>query len=123
MMRKSKAMTVVLLISFCLSLLAGPLWAVSPEKLRPLKDEEVAKIKDAMPTQPVAKPAKTRKMLVFWRCEGFYHGVIPVANKALEIMGEKTGAFDVTVVTDDYSVFTADTLKQFDIVCLNNTTG
>jgi len=92
MMRKSKAMTVVLLISFCLSLLAGPLWAVSPEKLRPLKDEEVAKIKDAMPT-------------------------------ALEIMGEKTGAFDVTVVTDDYSVFTADTLKQFDIVCLNNTTG
>jgi len=49
----------------------------------------------------VAQPAKTRKMLVFWRCEGFYHGVIPVANKALEVMGEKTGAFDVTVVTDD----------------------
>jgi len=123
MTRKSKAMTVVLLISFCLSLLAGPLWAASPENLRPLKDEEVARIKDAMPSKPVAQPAQARKMLVFWRCEGFYHGSIPVANKALEVMGQKTGAFDVTVVTDDYSVFTADTLKQFDIVCLNNTTN
>jgi type 1 glutamine amidotransferase len=29
----------------------------------------------------------------------------------------------VTAVTNDYSVFTADTLKQFDVVCLNNTTS
>jgi len=45
-----------------------------------------------------------------------------VVNKALEIMGKKTGTFDV-VTTDDYSVFTAEKLKQFDAVCLNNTTG
>jgi type 1 glutamine amidotransferase len=49
--------------------------------------------------------------------------VIPVANEALKIMGEKTGAFEVTAVTNDYSVFTADTLKQFDVICLNNTTS
>ena len=52
----------------------------------------------------------------------FFHTVIPVANEALKIMGEKTGAFQVTAVTDDYSVFNAETLKQFDVVCLNNTT-
>jgi type 1 glutamine amidotransferase len=46
-----------------------------------------------------------------------------VANEALKIMGEKTGAFQVTAVTNDYSVFTADTLKQFDVICLNNTTS
>jgi type 1 glutamine amidotransferase len=37
-------------------------------------------------------------------------------------MGKKTGAYEV-VVTDDYSVFTRENLKQFDAVCLNNTTG
>jgi len=121
MMRKSTTILVTLLAGFCLSL-AAPLWAESPETLRSLKNEEIARIKEAMPSKPVAQPAKTRKMLVFWRCEGFYHGVIPVANKALEIMGEKTGAFEVTAVTDDYSVFTAETLRQFDVVCLNNTT-
>jgi type 1 glutamine amidotransferase len=61
-------------------------------------------------------------MLVFWRCEGFFHKSIPVVNKALELMGEKTGAYDV-VITDDYSVFTPEKLRQFDAVCLNNTTG
>ncbi len=120
---RSGTVTTVLLVSFCVSTVAAPLWAQSPEKLRQLKEEEIARIKEAMPAKAVARPERPRKMLVFWRCEGFYHGVIPVANKALEIMGERTGAFAVTAVTDDYSVFTADTLKQFDVVCLNNTTN
>jgi type 1 glutamine amidotransferase/HEAT repeat protein len=123
MMKRSKAMVAVLLVGFCFSMMAAPLWAQSPEKLRDVTDEEIAKITEAMPDEAVAKPAKPRKMLVFWRCEGFYHSVIPVANRALEILGDKTGAFTVTAVTDDYSVFTADTLKQFDVICLNNTTG
>ncbi len=87
-----------------------------------MKDEEIAKIKAALPDKAVAKPAQPRKMLVFWKCEGFFHTSIPVANEALKMMGEKTGAFQVTAVTDDYSVFTAESLKQFDIICLNNTT-
>jgi type 1 glutamine amidotransferase len=102
---------------------ATALWAQSPKELRQVKDEEIAKIKAALPDKAVAKPAQPRKMLVFWRCEGFFHTVIPVANEALKLMGEKTGAFQVTAVTDDYSVFTAETLKQFDAVCLNNTTA
>jgi hypothetical protein len=116
-------MAAALLAGFCLWIVASPLWAQSPEKLRELKPEEIAKITAAMPTKAVVTPEKPRKMLVFWRCEGFFHTVIPVANEALKIMGQKTGAFEVTAVTDDYSVFTADTLKQFDVVCLNNTTG
>jgi len=123
MMGRSKKIAVMLLAGFCLSLMVGTLWAQSPEKLRDLRPEEIAKITAAMPTKAVAAPAQPRKMLVFWRCEGFFHTVIPVANEALKIMGEKTGAFEVTAVTNDYSVFTADTLKQFDAICLNNTTG
>lgn len=117
---RSRVIAALLVAGLCLS---TALWAESPKELRQLKDEEIARIKEAMPAKAVAKPAQPRKMLVFWRCETFYHTVVPVANKALEIMGEKTGAFEVTAVTDDYSVFTADTLKQFDAVCLNNTTS
>jgi type 1 glutamine amidotransferase len=119
-MVRSRTIAVTLLAGLCLS---TALWAQgSPKELRKLTDEEIAKIKAATPDKAVAQPAKPRKMLIFWRCEGFFHTVIPVANEALKIMGEKTGAFEVTAVTDDYSVFNADTLKQFDIVCLNNTT-
>jgi len=122
-MIRSRRMAAMLLAGFCLSLIAAPLWAESPKELRKVTEEEIAKIKAAMPAKAVVTPEKPRKMLVFWRCETFFHTVIPVANEALKIMGEKTGAFEVTAVTDDYSVFTADTLKQFDVVCLNNTTS
>jgi type 1 glutamine amidotransferase/HEAT repeat protein len=118
-MVRSRVVAATLLVGFCLS---TALWAQSPKELRKLTDEEVAKIQAALPEKAVAKPAQPRKMLIFWRCEGFFHTSIPVINEALKMMGEKTGAFEVTAVTDDYSVFNADTLKQFDIVCLNNTT-
>ena len=108
-MVRSRVMAAVLLGGFCLSAAS---WAQSPKELRQLKDEEIAKITEAMPTKAVAEPKQPRKMLVFWKCEGFFHTVIPVANKALEIMGEKTGAFQVTVVTDDYSVFNAEKIGR-----------
>jgi len=112
---------VVLVCGIVLSLAASTLQAESPEKLRDLKPDEIEKIKAASPAKPIVE-APRRKMLVFWRCEGFFHGSIPVVNRAMEEMGKKTGLFDV-VVTDDYSYFTPEKLKQFDVVCLNNTTG
>jgi len=119
-MVRLRVIAAVLFASLCLS---SSLWAQSPKELPQLSEDVIAKITEAMPAKAAVAPEKPRKMLVFWKCETFYHDVIPVANKALEIMGAKTGAFQVTVVTDDYSVFTADTLKQFDVVCLNNTTS
>ena len=109
-------------IALCLSVLTGSLWAESPKELRKLSPEEIQKIEDAMPSKPTVEPAKPRKLLVFWRCEQFFHGSVPVVNEALKIMGKKTGAFEVTVCTDDYSIFTPAKLRQFDAVCLNNTT-
>jgi hypothetical protein len=112
----------VLLGLWCLSLPLSIVQAESPAKLREVTAEEVQKIEKAMPRRATIRTRRPRKLLVFWRCEGYFHTSIPVGNKALEIMGKKTGAFDV-VITDDYSVFTAQKLKQFDAVCLNNTTG
>ncbi|MFH1718175.1 MAG: ThuA domain-containing protein [Planctomycetota bacterium] len=122
MNKGSKLMSAALLGLWCLSVGTDVLQAVSPEKLRELTSEEVQKIENAVPKKATVKPARPRKLLVFWRCEGFFHTSIPVGNRALEVMGKKTGAYDV-VVTDDYSVFTKENLKQFDAVCLNNTTG
>jgi type 1 glutamine amidotransferase len=102
--------------------MVGTLQAESPEKLRDLTAEEISSIKGALPAKPTKRVSEPRKMLVFWRCEGFYHKSIPVVNEVLKLMGEKTGAYEVTVCTDDYSIFTAEKLRQFDVICFNNTT-
>ncbi len=54
-MVRSKVIAAMLLAGFCLS---TALWAQSPKELRQLKDEEIAKIKAAMPAKAVAKPAQ-----------------------------------------------------------------
>ena len=122
MKKGSKFISAALLGLWCLSMLVSPLQAESPKKLRELKADELQKIRSAVPAKPTVQPAKPRKILVFWRCEGFFHTSIPVVNEALKIMGQKTGAYEVAVCTDDYSIFTPEKLRQFDVVCLNNTT-
>ncbi|MHC4534492.1 MAG: ThuA domain-containing protein [Planctomycetota bacterium] len=117
-----KLICIALLGLWCFVLPLSTLQAQSPAKLREVTAEEVQKIESALPRRATVRTSEPRKLLVFWRCEGFFHTSIPVVNKALELMGEKTGAYDV-VITDDYSVFTAQKLRQFDAVCLNNTTG
>ncbi len=110
------------------SLLQGALWCaaltlVLPHSLRAeLKPEQVEKIKAALPSAAVAKPAKARKLLVYSRTRGFRHGSIPVGQKCMELLGEKTGAWTATV-TEDASFFEPDRLKEFDAVLMLNTTG
>ena len=117
-----KVIVIALLGLWCFALPLSTLQAESPAKLREVTAEEVQKIESAIPRRATIRTSEPRQLLVFWRCEGFFHTSIPVVNKALEMMGEKTGTYDV-VITDDYSVFTPEKLKQFDAVCLNNTTG
>ncbi len=83
--------------------------------------DELQKIKDAAPAKATVEPARPRKLLVFNLCEGYKHSSIPYWDKALEIMGSKTGAYTVEV-SDDMSLFEPERLKQFDAVCFNNTT-
>ncbi len=103
-----------------LGVTAGAVWA-KRRALKPVSEDMIKKITDAMPAKAAAKPAKPRKVLVFWLCNGFFHGSIPVGNKAFEIMGAKTGAFEA-VVSDDMAMFAADKLKEFDAIIFNNTT-
>jgi hypothetical protein len=84
-------------------------------------DAEGKRILAAMPAKPSVRPDKARKVLVFSRTEGFRHGSTPVANKAFEIMGKRTGAFEA-VVSEDMKSFDPESLRQFDAVLFNNTT-
>jgi len=93
----------------------------APKKLKPPSPQDIQKMEAAMPGKPRVKPAKQRKLLVFTLCQGHAHGAIPFAAKALEIMGQKTGAFEATA-SDDMSVFEPEKLAQFDAVCMDNTT-
>ncbi|MDP6636790.1 MAG: ThuA domain-containing protein [Phycisphaerae bacterium] len=92
-----------------------------PRKLKPVKEGDIKKLTDAAPKKATAKPAKPRKILVFYLCEGYYHGSIPVGVKCIEIMGQKTGAYE-TVTSQDMAMFDDDKLKDFDAVLFMNTT-
>jgi len=91
-------------------------------ELAKVPDADLKKITEASPQQAPAKPKKARKILVFNRCEGYFHGCIPWCAKAIEILGEKTGAYTVDFA-DEMSVFTPGNLAKYDAVLLNNTTG
>ena len=92
------------------------------KELPAVQGDALSKIEAALPSKASAKPAKPRRVLVFWKCEGFFHGGgIAAGNKAIELMGPKTGAFQVDV-SDDYAVFEPSNLAKYDAIILNNTT-
>jgi type 1 glutamine amidotransferase len=95
---------------------------ISPPQSRTPKPDDVAKMMAALPSSAPAKPARPRKVLVLCKCAGFVHSCIPLAAKTIEELGAKTGAWTATV-SYDAAVITAENLKQYDALFLNNTTG
>ena len=79
------------------------------------------KIAGAIPAEPYAKPAKSRKLLVFSRTNGFRHASIVTGKLALTEMGGKTGAYE-TVISDDLAMFEKDKIGEFDAICFLSTT-
>ena len=98
-------------------------WAEKKEKqFKPLTAEQKEAIEQAVPSKATAKPNKARRVLVFYRCEGFIHNSIPYGNFAVEAMARKTEAFSADLA-DTYDVFTTENLKRYDCILLNSTTG
>jgi len=118
-LRRTWFMPVVLCTAVMLSAL--PAAESAQRELKPLSEEQIGKISEALPAKPTVRPAEPRKILVFWRCGGFFHGSIRVGNVALKMLGEKTGAYEA-VVSDDPNMFNPDKLNRFDAVIFNNTT-
>ncbi|MBT3376605.1 MAG: hypothetical protein HN742_08050 [Lentisphaerae bacterium] len=84
--------------------------------------EDIEKMQKALPDASPTVPASPRRVLVFGKCRGFFHGSIPWGAESFAILGRKTGVFEA-VVADDESVFEADSLARFDAILFNNATG
>src|SRR5664279_6376393 len=100
---------------------AGVGWAPGPQNQTP-KPDDVEKMMAALPDKAPAKPKQPRKVLVLAKASGFVHSCIPLAAKTVEALGAKTGAWSATV-TYDPAAITAENLKQYDLLFLDNTTG
>lgn len=86
--------------------------------------EELAKIKAAVPKRAAVKPAKARKMLIL-SYQSHERGRF-AGEKMLEIMAKQTGAYEAVFVRDKATmaeVMVPEKLKQFDAICVNNSTG
>src|SRR5690348_5278961 len=83
---------------------------------------DVIAMEDALPTKAYATPKQPRKVLVLAKAAGFVHSNIPLAAQTVKEMGEKTGAWSTTITYDPAEI-TADNLKQYDLIFLDNTTG
>lgn len=86
-------------------------------KLAEPTEEQLKKIEEAAPDAPPAKPAKPRRILVWGH--PWTHLPNAISEKALEILGKKSGAF-TAVVSDDPRLLLIDRIGQFDALVLNN---
>ncbi len=114
---KTSRISLVLMVLF----IARGATTLEAQSLKPVKitPEWNAKIAKLMPARPRVKPAATRRVLLFSLTTGFKHWAIPHIDRVIELLAEKTGAFEVTRSTD-VAVFEREALTRFDAVILNN---
>jgi type 1 glutamine amidotransferase len=104
-----------------MTMLGGMSAQAAPGNVPVPTEEELRKVEAALPAEAPAQAQKPRKILVFWRTEGYFHQCIPLGNQALKMLGEKTGAYSVEI-SDDMAMFEPGNLERFDAVLLNSTT-
>jgi type 1 glutamine amidotransferase len=93
------------------------LWTVPLPILAP---DQLEKIAAAIPAR-AAHARQRRRVLVLWRADAILHkGGVPAANKALELMARKTGAFEVAF-TRDLRVLDPRVLARYDAIVFNST--
>ena len=85
-----------------------------------ISQETIQRIESLAPAKPTAVPAKPRKVMIFCSVTGWRPPAIALVNKTVEILGQKTGAFEVTAVSEDASIFTPEKLAEFDAIVMNN---
>jgi type 1 glutamine amidotransferase len=89
---------------------------------QPVKAEDRAKLATLIDDLKLTKPATPKKILVFWRCEGFVHGKsIEYGNAMYEIASEKR--YFNADFSNNYADLTPENLAKYDVLVLNNTTG
>lgn len=77
------------------------------------------KIRELAPSKPRVTPQIKHKVLVFSLMTGFQHWVTPHTAEILNIMADKSGAFEI-VQSNDIEMFAPDKINQFHAIILNN---
>ena len=108
------ALTMLLVFGFMTSSV------MSARKLVTITPEIQEKVKKALPKDFI-KPKKARKVIVFSKSSGFVHSSTSIGNEVLKQLASSTGAYEV-VFNDNPSEYTAEYLKQFDVIVVNNAT-
>jgi hypothetical protein len=121
-MKNRNRIFLCLLISFALAHIGHAIGPTPPDvKAAKMKaknisaptDQQIKLIEAAAPVKPV----KPRKVLVWGHT--WTHPPNPYAEKALEILARKAGAFEA-VISDDPGLLLGDNLRQFDALVMNN---
>ena len=109
----------LLLLLCCVSLSFGN--CLQAQKMEPFAVTEAwkAQIEKLAPAKTTFPAKKKHKILLFSLFTGFDHWVVPHTAAVVEILGQKSGAFEV-VSSNDIAMFEKNNLKQFDAVVLNN---
>ncbi len=79
--------------------------------------EQIARVEAAAPKTAPGRPARKRKILVWGHA--WAHEPNALAEKALEALAKKPGAFEA-IISDDPRLLIADRLAQFDALVMNN---
>lgn len=93
-----------------------------PSVDRPVPEDQLKKIEEALPNEAPAKPQKPRRLLVCTLATGFVHSSIPVGARTFELMGKKLGTWE-TVISHDKEMFAPASLAGFDAILMESTTG
>ena len=115
------------LVAVCGVSLCAPAVGPTPPEVRaekmkarnvtPPTDQQVRLMEAAAPATPPAGPKKARKVLVWGHV--WTHQPNPFAEKALAVLGRKTGAFEA-VISDDPRLLLPGQLQKFDALVMNN---
>lgn len=98
-----------------------PISVIVPERALSAGDREL--IQHAAPTEPIVKPKKERKILLFSLNVDYPgHRSVICASEAFKIIGQKTKAF-TAVNSYDPNVFLPEYLYAYDAVVFNNGIG
>jgi type 1 glutamine amidotransferase len=93
-----------------------------------IPSHQAARILAAAPGRPQAEPARPRRALIWITPKHLMEKdphkgyCIPYGAEAFRVLGTKSGAYQ-PVVSDDLAMWLPGTLKSFDVVILNNSSG